>query len=149
MNSRYNDSWKSERPQNTTCSYFTGTTVYILVNQKSRAARTDKLTVLRKQVVRSPNNELCHESTKFLQLLLAFFLDFVRRIRIAATNDGILEILPEIAFGSKEVGIRKVKQRKIFREIILDRCSREDDPTLDVEAVERLECQGFYSDPNG
>jgi hypothetical protein len=91
--------------------------------QRHGEARNQELTILREQVVRSSDNELGHKSTKFLQLLLAFLLDLIRRVRITATNNGILEILPEVAFGPEEVGIRKVEEREIFRKIILNRCS--------------------------
>jgi len=67
MKSRYSESWKSDSPQNTTCSYFTGTTrVDVSAELKTWALRIRKLTVLREQVVRSSDNELGHKSTKFL-----------------------------------------------------------------------------------
>ena len=97
MNSRYSESWKSESPQNTTCSYFTGTTGGCVREPETWASGIRKLTVLREQVVRSSDNELGHESAEFLQLLLGFFFDFIGRVRITAANNGIFEILPEVA----------------------------------------------------
>ena len=68
-----------------------------------------ELTVLRKQVVGSSDDELSHKSTKFLEFLFGFLLDLVGRVRIAAANDSIFEILPEVAFGPEEVGVCKVE----------------------------------------
>ena len=60
-----------------------------------------------------------------------------------AMDNGVLKVLPKVAFGPEEVGIHKVEQGEVLWQIILDWCSGKDDSTLNVEAIGSLERQGF------
>jgi len=64
MNNLYRESWKSDSPQNTTCSYLTGT---INGSQGMRKETTVlQRTVFGKKIIRSANDELGNRLTKLL-----------------------------------------------------------------------------------
>lgn len=119
MNNRYRESWKSDRPQKTTCSYFTGTTETSSPTQVQKWDITQ--TVFGKQIVCSPDDELGHQSTEFLKLLFAFGLDEISSHRISTTNDVIFKILAKVILGAQEFGIGEAEEGEVLREVVLCR----------------------------
>ena len=90
------------------------------------------LTVFRQEVIRASDDELVTQSTKFFQLRIAFFLLLLGRIGVPATEDLELEILFEVQFRAKIFGIGEVEKGEIFRKVVLNRCSCQDDSALDI-----------------
>ena len=75
---------------------------------------TVQLTVLRQQVVGSSDDELLYQTAQLFELLLALRLDGVCGVCVATTDDGILEVLPEVILRSKEIRVCEVEQREVF-----------------------------------
>lgn len=72
------------------------------------------LTILRQQVIRAADDELGDEAAQFLELLLAFCSSCVCGVGVAATNDGVLEVLPKVVLGTKEIWVGEIQQRKVL-----------------------------------
>ncbi len=76
-------------------------------------------TVFGEKVVGTPDDELRDDTTKFLEFLLALRLDGIGGIRIATTDDSILEVLSEVVLRTDEIGVGEVQEREILRKIVL------------------------------
>ena len=98
--------------------------------------RREDLTVLGKQIIRPPNQELGHERNQLLQLLLAGFLLFRRSIGISSLQNSILEILPKLQPRTQDTRIRKVQKGEVFSQIILNWRAGEQDASLDIDGIE-------------
>ena len=55
------------------------------------------LTIFRKQVIRSTNNEWSHQGSKFFKLRLTGSLHCIRGISVSSSYNSILEVLSEVA----------------------------------------------------
>ena len=77
------------------------------------------LTIFGEEVICTTNDELRHDATEFLEFLLALRFDGIGGVRIATTDDSILEILAEVILGTEEIGVGEIQEREVFREIVL------------------------------
>ena len=118
MNKRYNESWKSERPQKTTCSYLTGTAiVFGVVRMEVISMKMDKVkerTVFGQKVISPPDDEWHDERRELFQFLLALSFHTVGRVCVSPANDRVLEVLPEVTFGTQIVRVCEVEEREVF-----------------------------------
>ena len=66
--------------------------------------------VLREQVVRAPDDELRDLLAEFFELLLACGFVGVRGVRVAAADDGVLEVLAKFILRPEEVRIGEAEK---------------------------------------
>ena len=88
--------------------------------------------------MRPPNDASVDDRCKLLKLLNATLVVSFGGVGITPTKDRILKVLPESCGCTKNPLVDKVDERKVLKEIILDRCSGEQNSTLGFKAHQRL-----------
>jgi hypothetical protein len=129
--------WSGEGRQNTTCSYLTGTfkPEYRTGYPGSEGTRT----ILRQQVVGPSNDEFADQPAELFQLRVALLLLFICSICVSTPENLRLEVALEVELRTQILGVGKVEEGKVLRQVVLDRSSGEDDSALDIESGESLE----------
>jgi len=100
-----------------------------------------RLTVFRKQIVCSPDDEFRNKSTELFQLHITLQFIFLRCIGISSPQNLGLEILLEIKLGTQVFGVGEIEKGKVFRQIVLNGCTGQDDSSLNIEGGKSLESE--------
>ena len=109
------------------------------VLQSDAFSQLIRLTILRQQVIGPPYDKLADERSQLFQLGITLLLFFVSRIRISSSKNLGFKVLFEITARAEIFGIGKIEKSKVFREVVLNGCTGEDNASLNVERCKGLE----------
>ena len=101
--------------------------------------RLEELTILRQQVIRASNDELVDLPAELFQLRVTLLLLLLSRVGISTPEDLRFEVLLEVQLGAEVFRIGEVQQCEIFGQIVLNRCTGQDDTSLHIQGGKGLE----------
>lgn len=96
--------------------------------------------VFREDVVGAADDEFVDKVGKLSEFFVTFLAVFFGAVCVSPTEDGYLILLAEFSAGAEIVGVGKVEEGEVFREIVLNRCTRENYSSVDIESVECCKC---------
>lgn len=70
-------------------------------------------------------------------------LVLLQRVRVPTPYNNVLKVLPKLVARPEVAWIRKVEERKVLCQVVLDRRACQNNTSLDVQAGERLEGLGL------
>lgn len=95
--------------------------------------------VFREDVVCAADNEAVDELCKLLEASITLFPVFFRAVSVAATENRKFVFFAKVETRPEEVRVREVEEREVFRKVVLDGGSGEDDAAVDVKGIKRGE----------
>lgn len=94
--------------------------------------------IFRKQGLSSADDAAVDDRRQLLKLLDAALVVSVGGVGVAASEDRVLELLPEMSRGAEDSFVDEVDKREILKKVVLDRGAWQQDPSFCFEAHESL-----------
>ena len=94
--------------------------------------------IFRKQGLSSTDDAAVDDRRQLLKLLDAALVVSVGGVGVAASEDRVLELLPEMSRGAEDSFVDEVDKREILKKVVLDRGAWQQDPSICFEAHESL-----------